>query len=54
MKKELLKLKWSMIVHAADDTCDSCDLKGIQNICTLCPVVLFLKSLLKRDKKHDE
>lgn len=36
---------WSMVAHAADDTCSSCDLKEMQNICKTCPVVEMLRNL---------
>lgn len=38
---------WSMVVHAADDVCNNCELKDIQRICTLCPAVALLKNLMK-------
>ena len=38
---------WSVVVHTADENCSSCDLKDMQRICTLCPMVTFLKNLVK-------
>lgn len=37
---------WSMVVHAADENCGSCDLKDMQRICTMCPSVTLLKNLI--------
>lgn len=39
---------WSVVAHAADDTCSSCDLKDMRNICEGCPVVELLRNLGNR------
>lgn len=39
---------WSMIVHAADKTCDTCALKDMQKICGSCPAVELLKNLISQ------
>lgn len=36
---------WSMVAHAADATCSSCDLKEMQSICRTCPAVELLRNL---------
>jgi ParB-like chromosome segregation protein Spo0J len=36
---------WSMVAHAADETCSSCDLKEMQTVCKSCPAVELLRNL---------
>jgi ParB/RepB/Spo0J family partition protein len=36
---------WSMVAHAADDTCASCNLKDMRTICEGCPAVELLRKL---------
>ena len=43
---------WSMVVHAVDQNCKSCELKEMQRICTLCPAVAFLRNLLNLKDKN--
>lgn len=38
---------WAVIVHAADETCNGCDLKEMQSICAGCPAVTLLRNLIK-------
>lgn len=38
---------WSMVVHAADSTCDNCSLKEMQKVCGSCPAVELLRKLVK-------
>jgi len=42
---------WSMLVHAADDTCGDCDLKDMQRICSCCPAVQLLRNLVAMKDK---
>jgi len=42
---------WSMIVHAADENCKCCELKEMQRICTMCPIVALLKNLINLEDK---
>jgi ParB/RepB/Spo0J family partition protein len=37
---------WSMLAHAADDTCSDCDLREMQRICACCPAVQLLRTIL--------
>lgn len=37
---------WSMIVHSADKTCDTCSLKDMQKICGSCPAVELLRNII--------
>lgn len=39
---------WAAVVHAADETCNGCSLKDVQNVCAACPAVLILKKLVGR------
>lgn len=39
---------WSMVVHAADETCNQCNLKDIAGVCSSCPSVELLKNLLTK------
>lgn len=36
---------WSLVAHAADETCSSCELKEMQSICKSCPAVELLRNL---------
>lgn len=38
---------WSMVVHAADETCNGCSLKEVQTICGSCPAVDLLRKLIR-------
>lgn len=37
---------WSMVVHAADDTCGGCSLRDMQKICGSCPAVELLRKVV--------
>jgi len=41
---------WSLIVHAADETCGKCELKDMQNICGSCPAVELLRRLVVKQE----
>lgn len=47
--RETAEPAWSMVVHAADKTCDTCPLKDVRNICASCPTVKLLKTLIAHD-----
>lgn len=47
--RETAEPAWSLIVHAADKTCERCPLKDVRNICGSCPAVQVLKALLAHD-----
>lgn len=36
---------WSMVMHAADETCGACPMKTMQNVCGNCPAVELLRKL---------
>lgn len=38
---------WSLVVHAADATCDSCGLREMQKVCSSCPAVELLRKLVE-------
>lgn len=38
---------WSLISHAADETCTVCSVREMKNACAECPVVDFLRRLIK-------
>ncbi len=42
---------WSQVVHAADETCNNCDLKEMQSVCLGCPAVVLLRKLLNAKVK---
>ncbi|HVN67064.1 MAG TPA: ParB N-terminal domain-containing protein [Candidatus Sulfotelmatobacter sp.] len=42
---------WSLVVHSANDTCDGCSLKDIQNVCGQCPAVELLRKLSAKESK---
>jgi ParB/RepB/Spo0J family partition protein len=42
---------WSMVSHAADDTCNNCELKDMQRICSCCPAVQLLRNLVAMKDK---
>ena len=44
-----LEPAWSLVIHKADETCNGCSLKEIQNVCGNCPAVELLRSLVKGD-----
>lgn len=44
---------WSMVVHAADETCNNCELKEMQSVCLGCPAVVLLRKLLNAKVKTD-
>jgi len=37
---------WSMVVHTVDENCSCCELKEMQRICTMCPIVALLRNLI--------
>lgn len=43
---------WSMVVHAADQNCNSCSLKDMQKICSQCPAVTLLRRLIDEKVKN--
>lgn len=42
---------WSMVVHSVDEVCDCCELKDMQKICMLCPIVVLIKNLVNMGDK---
>lgn len=43
---------WAMIVHAADDNCNNCELKEMQKVCSMCPAVNLLRNLVNIHDKQ--
>jgi len=42
------EFSWSIVAHAADETCSGCNLKDMRTICEGCPVVELLRNLKNR------
>lgn len=49
--RKALEPAWSLVVHAADNTCNACPLKEVQDVCKDCPAVALLKTLVPSAKK---
>jgi ParB/RepB/Spo0J family partition protein len=44
---------WSIVVHAANENCNCCELKEVQRICAMCPAVALLNNLIMLKRKDD-
>ncbi len=44
---------WSLIVHAAHDTCQACNVRDVAGICNQCPGVEMLRRLIAGSRNQE-